>query len=74
MIDPRFIELPDWAAQMTFDLETFGPVPRLENPDNWQDWAERLINASPALQFSVPDPRAFTDWRDWAARFNSAVF
>lgn len=73
MIDPRFIALSDWAAQMSIDLEGFGTVPRLDNPDNWQDWAQRVISANPGLQFAAPDPRDFTDWREWAARFLSAI-
>jgi hypothetical protein len=69
---PYGLSLNDWADQVTYELQSAGPVPVL-NGTEWHDWAERLLELNPTLQQAAPSPQGFTDWQDWAARFVFAV-
>ena len=69
LTDPRFMELQLWADATVFDLESFGPIARLENTSEWQNWAAGLIGINGISQQNPPSPYGYTDWREWAYRF-----
>jgi hypothetical protein len=72
-IDPRQLTVTQWADAMTLQLTGFSQPPRLDSPDWWQGWA-LVVNQSPRIAaFNPPNPYAFSDWREWAMRFNQAV-
>jgi hypothetical protein len=59
----------EWADMMTLELERYGSIGRLDDPERWKDWANRAISV-PNIAVSVPPiPDAFDDWRSWAERF-----
>jgi hypothetical protein len=66
---PVIIELQDWADQIVLDLDTYGPIPRLVDKDQWQDWAVSFCVISGISQKNPPNPYYFSDWREWASRF-----
>ena len=66
MIDPEGMNLLDWADSVILELGTPDGIGRLDSWQDWQEWAAGLVRASPFTQRSLPDPYAFTDWRDWA--------
>lgn len=70
---PVIIGLRDWADQVVLDLDTYGPLARLENEDDWQQWGLQFCVISGLSQKNVPNPFAFTDWRSWAERFVQMV-
>jgi hypothetical protein len=75
IVDPRGMrDVREWADFIMLPLDQFGVTPRrLDNPDNWKDWAFDLMQAARLESFDVADPRGFDDWVDWASRFNQVV-
>jgi hypothetical protein len=73
VIDPRFLTVREWTDAMTVDLDTYGPLPRLDDDEKWRDWAVAVITLPGISVFSPPSPVEFDDWRTWADRFNQAV-
>lgn len=68
ILDPRPMQLQEWSAQLTLQLDKFGPVGVLLSPDDWQPWAENVI-IQIGLADSTVNPFSFKDWREWAIRF-----
>jgi len=51
-----------------------GVVPRqLDISSDWQGWAFDLVQDQNLQNVAVADPRGFSDWQEWAARFNQVV-
>lgn len=73
IVDPRGMDLRLWADSIVFDLEEFGPLGRLENESEWQDWAAGIIGVNGISQQNPPSPYQFDDWREWSARFYEMV-
>ena len=84
IIDPRGFamdEVIQWADRMTGELGFFanelnGSDPnyeRLDDPDNWQDWAMGVFGGSDSLGQDVPDPMAYDNWKEWAERMFSTT-
>jgi hypothetical protein len=65
---PKHMEVTDWAAQVALDLDPYGSFGRLDNPDNWQNWAMQFLNNT-TLGRNFPNPYGFENWQDWAERF-----
>jgi len=72
-IDPRNMEVMEWADKMTPLLNTYGDVGKLDSPDNWQNWATGVILINQKWQSVAPIPYQYTDWRDWAERFLQVI-
>lgn len=67
-------DVQEWADFMTLPLNGIGVLPqRLNHPSEWKEWAFHLIQEPRLQQMSVPDPRVFDSWIEWAERFNEAV-
>jgi hypothetical protein len=60
--------LRDWADQIALDLDSYGTFGRLDEIDNWQNWAMQFLNNT-SLGRNFPLPYDFDDWREWAERF-----
>lgn len=65
---PVNLTLLDWAAQVVLDLDTCGAFGRLDNPNDWQNWAAQFTN-NLSVDRNLPNPYGFADWREWAERF-----
>jgi len=70
---PTNMELLDWAAQVVLDLDPYGAFGRLDREEDWQNWAAGLLSLGGIAQVGAPDPYQFSDWKDWAMRFNGAL-
>lgn len=70
MIDPRYMTAKEWCAQVAVTLSTYGKVPELLDESDWPTWAAIVITIPKVAATAPPDPRFFSDWRDWAFRFN----
>lgn len=66
MIDPVGMTLREWADGVIFTTSDAWGIPRLSDEARWQDWATTLLRAYETQ--NLPNPYAFTDWRDWARR------
>ena len=69
---PTNMGLRDWADQIALDLDPYGSFGRLNNVDDWQNWAVQFLNNT-ALNENIPVPYSFKDWREWAQRFCQVV-
>jgi hypothetical protein len=72
-IDPRGLDVIDWTDSMTLQLIGYSTPPRLDDEDYWQAWALVVVQSPRIAQFNPPNPFTFTDWREWAMRFNQSV-
>jgi hypothetical protein len=68
MIDPRGMELLDWADSVIGAVNVQWDVAPLTDPADWQTWAVGFVRAPALAQRVLPDPFQFSDWRDWAMR------
>lgn len=72
-INPLGMNVMQWTDAMALQLFGYSQPPRLDDPNLWQGWA-LVVSQSPRIAtFNPPNPLAFTEWREWAARFNEAV-
>ena len=69
---PTGMRLQDWADQVALDLDSYGALGRLDDVDNWQNWAMQFLNNT-TLGRNFPLPYDFDDWREWAERFCQAT-
>lgn len=72
-IDPRGMTLTDWTDNMSFILDKMVLVERLDNEEEWREWATNIIDTPTFEGQNVPNPYQFDDWREWAMRFNQVV-
>lgn len=70
MVDPRYETPRSWTAKNTPALLAYGGIPILFDDDNWRAWATTVISLPAFAAVNAPRPEHFTDWRDWAWRFN----
>lgn len=66
---PVIIGLRDWTDQVVLDLNVYGAIEKLEDESKWQEWAVVFCTMPGISQKNPPDPKGFTDWREWASRF-----
>ena len=69
---PTGMGLRDWADQVALDLDNYGALGRLDDVENWQNWAMQFLNNT-TLGRNFPLPYDFDDWREWAERFCQAT-
>lgn len=65
---PVNMSLQDWADQIVLDLDSYGPISRLDT-DDWQRWGVQFIVNSSLGRYNIPNPYQFDDWQTWADRF-----
>ena len=65
---PTGMGLRDWADQIALDLEPYGTFGRLDDEDQWQNWAMQFLN-NMTLRENFPIPYSFESWREGAERF-----
>ena len=75
MIDPRGCrDVIQWADFIVLPLAKIGVTPRqLDLEHEWQDWAYDIVQSQELEKEVPPDPRFFSDWVEWAERFNQTV-
>lgn len=71
MIDPRDMTVLNWTDRMA-QLLPF-PVYKLLDPDGWRHWAHYVMSYPSISTFNPPSPEEYSDWREWAIRFNQVV-
>lgn len=69
---PVGLGVVEWADKMTpviINNGSGGSIGRLDDPDDWQNWARGVILSNTNWQSTAPNPYQFNDWRHWADRF-----
>jgi hypothetical protein len=64
--DPRFMPWAKWCALMAelFAPNQLGTVPE----EQWKEWAAGMVGIGYFTESGIPDPRGFSEWRDWATQ------
>lgn len=73
IIQPDGLTLMQWTDYTGDGLTAYGPVPRLEDETRWQDWGATVLGMGTLRDTMFPNPYNFTDWREWADRFNQVL-
>lgn len=72
-VDPRYLNVVDWANLALPGLSKYGRVPVLTHAAAWRQWAYDLIQLPKIASFAPPQPDLSPSWQEWAFRFNQAV-
>lgn len=73
-IDPRLTKtFIEWSDYMNPSLEVYGPVGRVFSEDDWQKWGAALLSLPGIAARGAPNPYQFSDWKEWATRFNQTL-
>lgn len=72
MIDPTFMTAIEWTDRMSLLLPDIQPV-RIDREEDWQVWARHVLQSATVSRYNPPNPEAFSDFREWAYRFNQVV-
>lgn len=69
--DPTGKSYEEWARGMTLEY----PGDDLANWDvlPWQEWAVQLFQRVTFGTLALPDPRIYSDWRDYAQALRESV-
>lgn len=73
MINPQGMTVTDWTDSMVYTLEKYGSVSRLNDPDQWQNWALGVVSFFEVGKQNPPNPLNYDNWQDWAFAFTQAV-
>lgn len=74
LVDPRIVRtFVEWTDFMYPVIEQYG-VPAVATDDkHWQEWASGLLSFGNIADKGAPNPYQFSDWREWAFRFNESL-
>jgi len=74
IIDPTGLSAVEWCNRVSGELSSLvSPFP-LRRERDWKIWARNVVRVPAVSAVSPPNPDAFEDWRDWAFRFNQAIY
>lgn len=73
MVLPELMSFLDWADNLQIEFPK-GNIPRIDDENDWQDWAEALLQIDELDNYNIPTPFQFNDWREWAARFIEVIY
>lgn len=62
----------DWNGNM---LHYFGeePIPYIDDELQWQEVARSIVQLSTFMNYAMPDPDTYDDWKMWANDFIEVV-
>lgn len=72
-IDPRMLDVDEWTADVGSTLVQYGQLPTVASEDDWRTWANAARSIPALAALGIPDPAFYSDWQEWAYRFNGAV-
>ena len=72
-VDTRLLDVQTWTAQSTTILAPYGLVPKLLDPDAWQQWAACVILIPAVAALNPPRPEVYPTWQQWGTAFNTVV-
>ena len=72
-IDPRGMSVIEWTDSMGLVLSSMVIPERLDDPEQWREWAANILDTPSLEGQNAPNPYQFESWRDWAMRFNQVV-
>lgn len=72
MINPIGMTAVEWTDRMALLLTDVAPL-KLNRDEDWRAWARHLCQIASISRYNPPNPEQFSDWREWAERFNNTV-
>lgn len=72
MIDPTFMGAIEWTDRMAMLLPSIPPM-KITREEEWKTWADYVSQFPQISQYNPPSPETYSNWRDWAYRFNEMV-
>lgn len=70
ILNPYYMNVIEWADSLNrFQEIGTGTAEKLEDPENWQEWAMNLVGDPDLIGQDAPVPYDFDDWREWASLF-----
>jgi len=69
---PINMSFQDWAATLFVDFST-DSIPIPPDEEDWQLWAQYMIERDVFQNDSIPLPYGFSGWREWAERVAAVV-
>lgn len=73
MIDPTFMSAVEWTDRMALLFPGDILPLRIDREQDWRAWARHVLQSPEISQYNPPSPDSYSDWRDWAYRFNQVV-
>lgn len=72
MINPTGMTAVEWTDRMAQLLPNITPL-KISREEEWGKWAFHVVQTSEISKYNPPNPDLFSDWREWAYRFNQMV-
>ena len=72
-IDPGSMTAKEWTDAMHLNLEIIGQVPSITREEEWRGWGANISLLAALSGMVVPNPYEFSNWQDWARRFNESL-
>lgn len=73
MIDPIGMSAVEWTDRMNQLLPGDILPLRIDRPQDWRAWARHVIQSPRLSRYNPPNPDQFSNWAEWAQRFNQSV-
>lgn len=73
IIDPRGMSVIEWTDRVNGLLSPYGATPRLDDLDEWKEWAYGILRVPNIADWGIPSPLYYTSWVAWADDFNKVL-
>ena len=73
VINPQGMGAVEWCDRTINVLVSLVRPIKLDREENWGTWALHVIQAPGIEVAPPPSPLQYSDWREWADRFNQAI-
>lgn len=70
MIIPTDMTIEQFSRALALE---YGNVPRLNDSDNWQEWAANLQISSAFSAFDLPSPYLLNNEKEWMEVFTGSI-
>lgn len=74
IIDPRGLTAVEWCDYTADNLAGIVAPMKISGEAEWKDWARHAVQNPRLGGLNPPNPNYFEDWREWADRFNQAIY
>lgn len=73
VVDPRGHTALGWVDTVADLYSGEIPLMVLRSEDEWREWGYHARQTLSLRGILTPDPEEYSDWMDWAFRFNQVI-
>jgi hypothetical protein len=73
IVDPRGVPPMEWCDSTADNLASIMQVMKVDSDDDWRRFGSYTLSTLRRRGAIVPDPEKFTDFEEWAMRFNQVI-